>query len=41
MISYFFDNIIVIYPFLALFFYDIAYDIIYISYKMCYDIGML
>ena len=27
--------------FLALFFCDIAYDIIYISYKMCYDIGML
>ena len=31
MISYPFFNIIVIYPFLALFFYDIAYDIIFIS----------
>ena len=41
MISYFFDNIIVTYPFLALFFCDIAYDVIYISYKMCYDFGML
>ncbi len=41
MISYFFDNIIVIYPFLALFFCDIAYDIIYISYRILYVISML
>ena len=27
----FFDNIIVIYPFLALFFHDVAYDIISMS----------
>ena len=33
--------LIISYPFLALFFCDIAYDIISISYKMCYDIGML
>ena len=38
MISYLFFNIIVIYPFLALFFHDIAYDIIYISYEISSDI---
>jgi hypothetical protein len=38
MISIFFDNIIVLYPFLALFSCVIAYDIIYISYRICSDI---
>ena len=41
MITYLFDNIIVIYPFLSLFFCDIAYDIIYISYEISYDISVL
>ncbi len=40
MISYLFDNIIVNYPFLALFFCYTAYDIIYISYEICYDIKL-
>ncbi len=41
MNSYLIDNIMVIYPFLALFFCDIAYDFMYISYKLCYDISIL
>jgi hypothetical protein len=41
MVSHLFDNIMVIYPFLAILFYDFAYDIIYISYKICYDISIL
>jgi hypothetical protein len=39
LISYFFDNIIVIYPFLALLFYDFAYDIIDIN--LLVDINLL
>ncbi len=44
MISYLFDNIIVILTHLPIpcaIFYDFAHDIIYISYKICYDISIL